>query len=59
MNEKLNSFITNLGVLCETWSIVYKNFLALGMDAKEALVHTQSFMTTVISGLGNNDGGKK
>ena len=59
MNEKLNSFITNLGVLCETWSIVYKNFLAQGMGAKEALLHTQSFMTTFITGITNNDGGKK
>lgn len=59
MNEKLNSFLTNLGVLCETWTIVYKNFVNQGMDAKEALAHTQSFMQTFLNGAMTHDGGKK
>lgn len=59
MNDKLNSFITSLGVLCETWTIVYKNFLGQGMDAKEALAHTQGFMTAFMAGVFNHDGGKK
>lgn len=58
MNNKLNSYIESLGALCETWTIVYKNFLALNMDAKEALVHTQGFMTAFISAA-STDGGKK
>lgn len=59
MNEKLDSFLTNIGVLCETWTIVYRNFIGQGMDAKEAMMHTQSFMTTFISGIVNTNGGKK
>lgn len=59
MNEKLNSYIANVGILCETWVIVYKNFLSQGMDAKDALMHTQGFMTAFMNGAANHDGGKK
>ena len=56
MNDKLNSFITNLGVLCETWTIIYKNFISQGMNTKDAMLHTQGFMTAFIDGaLQHND----
>ena len=58
MNDKLKTYIESLGALCETWTIVYKNFLSQGMDAKDAIVHTQGFMTAFISAA-NTDGGKK
>lgn len=59
MNENLNAFMTNLGVLCETWTVVYKNFLNQGLEPKEALPHTQGFMTAFINGAVSSDGGKK
>ena len=59
MSEKLDSFMTNLGVLCETWTVVYKNFVSQGMDTKEALAHTQGFMQAFMNGAINHDGGKK
>lgn len=59
MNEKINSFITSVGALCETWTIVYKNFLSQGMDVKDALMHTQSFMTAFMAAATSNEGGKK
>ena len=59
MNEKAQSFITNIGVLCETWTVAYKNFLAQGLDVKEALVHTQGFMTAFIAGTTQNNKGEE
>lgn len=59
MNDKLNTFITSLGVLCETWAIVYKNFLSQGMDTKDAMAHTQGFMTAFMAAATDHDGGKK
>lgn len=59
MNEQLNAFMTSLGVLCETWTIVYKNFMSQGMNAKDALTHTQGFMAAFINGAVNIDGGEK
>lgn len=54
MNDKLNSFINSMGVLCETWTVVYKNFVAQGMDTKEALMHTQGFMAAFMNGVVNH-----
>lgn len=59
MTNKLDSFLTNIGVLCETWTIVYKNFIGQGMEVKDALAHTQSFMTAFMNGMVNHEGGKK
>lgn len=49
MNEKLKSFIDGVGTLCETWTIIYRSFLSQGMDANEALKHTQGFMTAFMN----------
>ena len=59
MNDKLNSFMTNLGVLCETWTMIYQKFVSQGMSEKEALAHTQGFMQAFMGGAMNYDGGKK
>lgn len=61
MNDKLQSFITSLGAMCEIWTLTYKSFITQGMDKKEALTHTQSFMTSFMNTIVNcsNDGGKK
>lgn len=59
MNEKLNSFITSLGVLCETWTLVYKNFVSQGMDVKEAMAHTQGFMAAFMAASTQNNSGDK
>ena len=58
MNDGLKSFMTNMGVLCESWVIVYKNFITLGMDPKEAIEHTQAFMTTIVAATTQNGGNK-
>ena len=51
MQDGLKSFMTNLGVLCETWMIVYNNFLGLGLNAKDALNHTKEFMNSIVNGV--------
>lgn len=56
MSDGLKSFVNNLGVLCETWTVIYTKFKAQGMDNKEALAHTQAFMTALISANGQNGG---
>lgn len=56
MDEKLKSFMTNIGILCETWTIVYHNFVKLGFDHKEAIVHTKEFMGSVMKDIGQNRG---
>ena len=57
-NEKLSSFITNIGIMCETWTLAYKNFINQGMSPKDAMTHTQGFMTAFIAGTSQNGGGK-
>lgn len=49
MDDQLKSFINNLGVLCETWTVVYQSFLSQGLSHSDAMVHTQGFMTAFIS----------
>lgn len=56
--DKLKDFITGVGVLCETWMIVYKTFTEEGMDTKEAMMHTREFMTAFITSTLQTNGGK-
>ena len=56
MQDGLKSFMTNLGVLCETWMLVYNNFVSLGLNAKDALTHTKEFMSSVVGGIMKNGG---
>lgn len=58
MNDQLKSFVNNVGLLCETWMVVYTKFTQSGMDAQTALVHTKEFMSAFIAGTVNNNGGK-
>jgi hypothetical protein len=59
VNDGLKNFINNMGVLCETWTLTYKNFLSQGMDVKEAMMHTQGFMAALISATMQASGGKE
>ena len=59
MNEKFKSFVNEVGVLCETWSIIYRNFIGQGMDAKDAMMHTQGFMVAFLKGITSLEGDKK
>ena len=59
MNEKFKSFVNEVGVLCETWTIIYSNFIGQGMDAKEAMTHTQGFMVAFLKGITSFEGDKK
>ena len=57
--DKLKNFMANMGLMCETWSIVHKNFVSQGMDAKDAMAHTQAFMAVFMSNAIQNNGGKE
>lgn len=59
MNDKLKNFIDNLGVMCETWTLIYGKFLSQGMDAKDAMMHTQGFMAALVTGIVQNNGGNQ
>ena len=53
MTDKLKNFVNSMGVFCETWSIVYNNFIKQGLDHKTALEHTKAFMSAFMeSALG-------
>ena len=59
MIDNFKNFVNNMGVLCETWTLTYKNFLSQGMDAKDAMMHTQGFMAAFISATMQATGGKE
>lgn len=59
MNDGVNNFINNMGTLCETWIVVYNQFIAHGMDHKVALEHTQAFMTSFMNSINDNKGGNQ
>lgn len=58
MNEKAKAFIQNIGLLCEEWSVIYRSFRSQGLDEKEALIHTQAFMATVLADIRQNNENK-
>jgi hypothetical protein len=55
MNEQLNTFLTSIGALCETWTVVYQSFLNQGLSHSDAMAHTQGFMTAFISSGSQNN----
>lgn len=57
--DKVKNFITGVGALCETWTIVYGTFVEKGMDAKEAMMHTREFMTAFMTSTMQSNGGKE
>lgn len=57
MNENVNKFFSNMGVICETWLVVYNQFLGHGLDHKAALEHTQAFMKSFMDSAHGNKGG--
>lgn len=59
MNEKVNEYITNVGLLCETWVITYNNFIQRGFSHKVALEHTKAFMSAFMESSVKNNGGDK
>lgn len=61
MNEKALTYIKNLGVLVETWLIVYKNFIGQGLKEADAFTHTREFMKVFmgVNFSGNGEGEKK
>lgn len=56
MSDNINKFISNMGVLCETWLVVYNQFLSHGMEHKIALEHTQAFMKSFMESANGNKG---
>ena len=59
MDNKLKNFIANMGMLCETWTVVYNSFISQGMSAKDALTHTQAFMSSFMASIPQIGGGKE
>lgn len=59
MNNNVNNFISNMGVLCETWLVAYNQFLSHGMEHKAALEHTQAFMKSFMESAGGTKGAEK
>lgn len=53
MNDKLKQFIGDVGILCEMWLVIYNSFIEHGLNAKDALMHTQSFMTATMNSSSN------
>lgn len=56
MNDDINKFISNMGILCETWLVAYNQFLSHGMEHKAALEHTQAFMKSFMGSVNDNKG---
>ena len=57
-NDGLKAFVNSMGVLCEMWTLTYQNFLKQGMNAKDAMIHTQGFMTALVAASMQNGGGE-
>lgn len=51
MNEELEKFVKNMGLLCEQWTIIYRSFISQGLSEQEALLHTQAFMATILKDI--------
>ena len=49
MNDALKKFIEGMGALCETWTLTYNKFIEQGYSAKDAMAHTQAFMTAFLT----------
>ena len=56
MNGGFQEFMTNMGVMCETWTVTYQKFIEMGFDHGAALEHTKGLMTTIIAASLNNGG---
>lgn len=59
MNDKLKTFMTNIAVMCELWAMVYHNFTGQGMNQKDALMHTQAFMGSLVTSFTQGNTGKE
>ena len=53
MDNNIQNFMTNLGILCETWTIIYKKFITQGLEPREAMVHTKEFMSVIVTNIKN------
>ena len=59
MNDKLKSFMDNMGILCETWMVTYSNFIQRGIEPKAAMEHTKAFMASFMEYAAKTNGGKE
>lgn len=57
MNNNLQNFMNNLGILCEIWTLTYNKFIQLGFDHKAAMEHTKEFMAAFTEAALRNNGG--
>lgn len=47
MNEKTLEFINSIGVMTETWMVIYQAFLSRGISQDEAMMHTKGLYETI------------
>lgn len=47
MNEKTIEFINSIGVMTETWMVIYQAFLSRGISQDEAMMHTKGLYETI------------
>ena len=47
MNEKTLEFIKSIGVMTETWMVIYQAFLSRGISQEEAMTHTKGLYETI------------
>lgn len=58
MNGGFQKFIVNIGIMCETWLVIYNKFIASGLGKKAALIHTKMFMSSVLEASLNQNAKK-
>ena len=54
MDNMFDQLVIAIGSIAEMWAITYKSFLNQGFSEKEALVHTQALIKSIISTKENN-----
>ena len=58
MTDGLQSFVNNIGLMCETWSLAYSKFIQMGFDHPAAMEHTKEFMSIFLSSAAQHNGEK-
>lgn len=48
-DEQVKTFLDAMGALTELWYTTYQNFVRLGLQPAEALIHTQAMISTLLN----------
>lgn len=59
-NDQVNQLIQGIGAMVELWTITYSGFKKQGFSDKDAVTHTEAFMSIMMSiVMGTNTEGDK